>query len=283
MKTLSRYLLLAMGLIVLCASCVSLQDKEMTANDRVQMQVLGQVEAEFDSWQILHIINAKGIKRRASVELMRKARQQYEGNIEIKNITITGGWSGWELLNILVNGAFGVTGLCFLYDFVVGPSLLAVGVAAGNTQRITATGDVVLVGGGAGTPLANRGGIDGALNKAVATLIESMPANATIAILNVSSADRDTSEYVIDTLEYRFVSAKLNIVDRQRLEQIRSEQNFQLSGEVSDSSAVTIGNLLGASIVITGNISGSGASRRLTLRALDVSTARIVTMAMELF
>jgi hypothetical protein len=41
--------------------------------------------------------------------------------------------------------------------------------------------------------------------------------------------------------------------------------------------------MLGASIVITGDISGSGVSRRIVLKALDVRTARIVTMAMERF
>jgi hypothetical protein len=59
------------------------------------------------------------------------------------------------------------------------------------------------------------------------------------------------------------------------------EQRFQLSGEVSDQSAVSIGNLLGANIVITGNISGTGSTQRLTLKALDVRTGQIVSMARE--
>jgi hypothetical protein len=46
---------------------------------------------------------------------------------------------------------------------------------------------------------------------------------------------------------------------------------------------VEIGKILGASIVITASISGSGTMRRLTLKALDVKTARIVSMARESF
>jgi len=142
---------------------------------------------------------------------------------------------------------------------------------------------VVLVSGAAAFQ-ANQQGIDGALGKVAETLIDGIPRDSTIAILSVYSADRETSEYVIDELEYKLVGArKFKIVDRRRLEQIRREQNFQLSGEVDDSSAVSIGNMLGASIVITGDISGSGASRRLVLKALDVKTAQIVTMARERF
>ena len=68
-----------------------------------------------------------------------------------------------------------------------------------------------------------------------------------------------------------------------RLDQIRSEQNFQISGDVDDDSAISIGNMLGANIVITGDISSVGGVNRLVLRALDVRTAQILTMAREQF
>jgi hypothetical protein len=56
-----------------------------------------------------------------------------------------------------------------------------------------------------------------------------------------------------------------------------------MSGEVDDDSAVSIGNMLGASIVITGNISDSGTTQYMNLKALDVKSARIITMAREQF
>jgi curli biogenesis system outer membrane secretion channel CsgG len=86
----------------------------------------------------------------------------------------------------------------------------------------------------------------------------------------------------VDELEYRLVEAKkFKIVDRKSLEAVRLEQNFQASGNVGDESAVSIGNMLGAAIVITGDISGSGNSRRLNLKALDVQTGEIVVTARE--
>jgi len=67
------------------------------------------------------------------------------------------------------------------------------------------------------------------------------------------------------------------------LDIIRAEQNFQMSGEVSEESAISIGQMLGANIVITGSITGTGTNQRLSIKALDVKTAQIVTMVRETF
>jgi len=281
---MKKLIIVVTAVTVLCMSCVSLQDREMTATERAQTQVLGQVEAEFDSWQFLHIINAKGIKQKVYTELMRKARQQYEGNIEIKNITITGGWSGWEWLNI---GGYGI-GIALipggLYTTLIGVPLA---VASGNTQKITATGDVVLVNQADSPRQPNRSnatGIEGAVNRASKDLIAELPENSKIAVISISSNNKDVSALVVDELEFHLVSARrFTIVDRKTLDAIRVEQNFQMSGDVSDASAVSIGQMLGANIVITGSITETGTNQRLSIRALDVNTAQIVTMVRETF
>ena len=54
-----------------------------------------------------------------------------------------------------------------------------------------------------------------------------------------------------------------------------------MPGDVDDDSAVSIGQMLGANIVITGDVTGSTSSLWLNLRALDVRTARIIAMARE--
>jgi len=56
-----------------------------------------------------------------------------------------------------------------------------------------------------------------------------------------------------------------------------------MSGEVSDDSAVSIGSMLGASIVITGSITGTGNTKRITMKALDVATSQIIAMSREGF
>ncbi|MCL2139979.1 MAG: CsgG/HfaB family protein [Treponema sp.] len=104
-----------------------------------------------------------------------------------------------------------------------------------------------------------------------------------IAIVNVSSSDTEMSEFVASELEYLFVKTKFIIVDRAQLDLIRSEQHFQLSGEVDDNAIISIGRFAGANIVITGNISGSGSTRRLRLRALNIETAQVIGVASEAF
>jgi hypothetical protein len=123
--------------------------------------------------------------------------------------------------------------------------------------------------------------IEGAASRAGEKFVHTLPENVVIAVLGIAG-DTETAVFIMGELEYHLVDAnKFKIVDRKSLEVIRSEQNFQASGNVGDESAVSIGNMLGAGIVITGDISGSGNSRRLNLKALDVQTGEIVVTARE--
>jgi len=53
------------------------------------------------------------------------------------------------------------------------------------------------------------------------------------------------------------------------------ELNFQLSGEVSDASALEIGKFLGAQTIVTGAISELADRHRMRIRALDVKTTQV--------
>jgi len=279
-------------LLSLLGSCVSVQDRMLSVRENAEANIVGSVTVTYHSFRFLHFIG--GIRNKAYRELMEEARKQYEGNVVIRNISIIGSGSIVELIygagsavvgtGLILGG--GIAGNGGIWQggvtLVVGPNLV------GHFQKITATGDVVLLGSASNrstVPVpANMQKVDTAINASASALINDMPANATIAILSVYSDDRSTAEYVIDELEFKFVeSKKFKIVDRRRLEQVRREQNFQSSGDVDDNSAVSIGNMLGASIVITGDVSRTGTSGRLVLRALDVKTAQIVTMARERF
>jgi hypothetical protein len=113
-------------------------------------------------------------------------------------------------------------------------------------------------------------------------ILRNIPVNAKIAIVNIASNSKDDSNYILEELTLAFVnSRKFTVVDRQTLDVIRQEHNFQLSGEVSDETIVSIGNFTGASVVITGVVSGNGEMRRLRLRALDVKTAEVLAMSSE--
>jgi len=60
------------------------------------------------------------------------------------------------------------------------------------------------------------------------------------------------------------------------LDLIRTEQNFQLSGEVDDNLAISIGKFFGAQAIISGRISLLGDRYRMTFRGLDVQTAQVL-------
>jgi hypothetical protein len=133
-------------------------------------------------------------------------------------------------------------------------------------------------------PPIGQSTLEAALYAAADVIIKRLEPQTTIAVVNIASKDVDSAEFVLDELAYVIVSSGgFKVVDRKSLEAIRAEQNFQSSGEVDDDSAVSIGKLLGANIVITGSITGVGSTRRLRLKALDVKTAEIVAMASEAY
>jgi hypothetical protein len=67
----------------------------------------------------------------------------------------------------------------------------------------------------------------------------------------------------------------LTVVDRQQIAEIRNELYFQSSGEVSDETTQSIGNMVGAQTIISGNIVPIGNFYRLGIRAINVESAEV--------
>jgi hypothetical protein len=65
------------------------------------------------------------------------------------------------------------------------------------------------------------------------------------------------------------------VVDRQQLDTIRAELNFQMSGEVSDESAQSIGQMLGAQSIVSGSVSKIGSLYRVQVKAIEVQSAGV--------
>jgi hypothetical protein len=260
-KGLGLVILAGLVLVIFCA-CISLEARQIASEERGNLQVLGTVTAKWISLQFFHIPpSEKTIENKAIAELKAAAQKQgYTGNIDIRNISVAGTFNPLTLMPVFPHaGAFG------------------------NFQTVVASGDVVEYGTQGRLSIDIQRKIANAVTNATLIFVDRLSNNSTIAVLSVFSSDNNTSEYIIGELEYNLVnSGKFKIVDRRQLNQIRMEQNFQLSGEVSDTSAVSIGNMLGASIVITGEITGTGSNQRLVLKALDVRTAQIIAMAREL-
>jgi TolB-like protein len=111
-----------------------------------------------------------------------------------------------------------------------------------------------------------------------------LPSSSTI-VIDIGATSRtneDDAEFILEELTTMFVSNGHEVVARGRtLAAVQREQDFQMSGAVSDDSWVSIGQFLGANVVITGSITGEGERRTLRLRAIDVRTSRILVAPSE--
>jgi TolB-like protein len=118
------------------------------------------------------------------------------------------------------------------------------------------------------------------LSRALAEIAEYLDGritgNSTVVVLNFKSDHQSLSEYIINELIYNIVSfGNLVVVDRQNLDILQQEMDFQLSGDVSDESAQAIGKKLGAQSIVSGEVYPFGRIYRLQVRAISVETAAI--------
>jgi hypothetical protein len=130
-------------------------------------------------------------------------------------------------------------------------------------------------------PSAGSNSVEGSLERAADRIMERIASHSRVAIVYVSAEDRDIAEYIAGELEFIMVQQGLIVIDRSELDRVRREQRFQASGEVDDTQAVSIGRFAGASVIITGAVTGRGDLRRLRLRALDTQTAQVLSAASE--
>ncbi|MDR0785930.1 MAG: hypothetical protein LBE74_08665, partial [Treponema sp.] len=99
-----------------------------------------------------------------------------------------------------------------------------------------------------------------------------LPAGTRIAAVNFESPSARFSDYVLEELQGALVNNKrLVVTERSRLELLRNELTFQVSGDVSDESAASIGKFLGAQALITGSLTElGGGNYRFRFNAIDV-------------
>jgi pyrimidine operon attenuation protein/uracil phosphoribosyltransferase len=132
-----------------------------------------------------------------------------------------------------------------------------------------------------GSSVINDNGIEGSLARAAGKIMEKVSPKSRIAIVYVTARDQEIAEFIANELEFIMVEQGLTLIDRNQLDSIRKEQNFQLSGEVDDMQAVSIGKIAGANVILTGAVTGTGEIRRLRLRALDTQSAQVLAATSE--
>jgi TolB-like protein len=118
------------------------------------------------------------------------------------------------------------------------------------------------------------------LYEAVQGLLKKIPKKSRVLITGITGSNELKAQYIQTTIANEAKDI-LIITEDQRTASIEMQENL-LSGEYSDDS-VTIGNMGGASIIVTGGVFGTGESRRIVFRALDVEKGLIVSESCVLF
>ena len=116
--------------------------------------------------------------------------------------------------------------------------------------------------------------LDAAIEDAAAWLAARLPDGANTAIVAFDADTAALSDYVFEELWSHFEEAgKFVMVDRRNIERVHTELDYQMSGEVSDDSARSIGQQYGAEVIVYGRMTRMGDEYRMTLYATDVEKA----------
>jgi hypothetical protein len=123
---------------------------------------------------------------------------------------------------------------------------------------------------------ANQSQRDRVIAFIVNTLPPLMPGNPRVALVNNSQNERELAQIIINGITDGFLSKNITVVDRNSRALIEMERNYQYSGNVSDEEMVRIGHEAGVNAFVLVAVTGSGASRRLSVRMLDVERNTIL-------
>lgn len=115
----------------------------------------------------------------------------------------------------------------------------------------------------------------------------SAPPTPVYAILDVANEKGEVtalSSFIGDELSLRYATdSGFALVERGQLRKVMKEQGFQASGSIDEATATSLGKILGASRIITGQYYQMGDEYVAMVRVLDVSTAKVLRMSKVTF
>ena len=104
-----------------------------------------------------------------------------------------------------------------------------------------------------------------------------------IAIIEFSDLNGNVTEfgmYLSEELITRlFLTQKFNVIERQLLNQVISEQKLGMTGLIDDESAIAIGKLLGVDAIVSGTITDLGVSLKVNARLIATETGSVFAVA----
>jgi TolB-like protein len=106
--------------------------------------------------------------------------------------------------------------------------------------------------------------------------------NSKLAILDISSRSGRLSDYILEELMAEIVNGSyVTVIEREELDLIAEELEYQSSSGVSDRSAARAGKMLGAQYIVTGTFDQADDNYRLRIKVIEVETAAIRLMFNE--
>ncbi|MDR0501909.1 MAG: penicillin-binding protein activator LpoB [Treponema sp.] len=127
--------------------------------------------------------------------------------------------------------------------------------------------------------------LDPVIEKTFINLTQRLNSDLRIALLPPGSSDKGAANYVFDELYAKFINASYTMPDRANIDKAIAEIEFGMTGMVSDDTAASIGHLLGAQVIVFGDMPelGSIGRQRIVFRALEVETGRMLGISTERF
>jgi tetratricopeptide (TPR) repeat protein len=140
-------------------------------------------------------------------------------------------------------------------------------------KRICVLAAALALGGCATTKPGDGVSLEEAIEQSAADVAAKLPTGSRVAIVAFDAEHENISNYIMDELTGAFVDGSLEVADRRNLAFVYKELNFQISGDVSDETAVSIGKFLGAKYVIIGQLIKAGSRYRYRVSGINVETA----------
>jgi len=117
-----------------------------------------------------------------------------------------------------------------------------------------------------------------AIEQSAQKIVEELPPKSRVAIIAFESPNDNLSDYIMDELTGSLVGRGMEVADRRNMDYVYKELKFQMSGDVSDETAQSIGKFLGAQLVITGQLTSQGKNYRYRTSAIHVEKATLAAV-----
>jgi len=104
----------------------------------------------------------------------------------------------------------------------------------------------------------------------VNTIPGKLPRDPRIAFVNNSIRERELAEVAIQGIMDGLLAKNITVIDRGNRELLDMERNYQLAGNVTDDEITRIGHEAGINTFVMVSVTGSGATRRLSVQMIDI-------------